>query len=182
MPEDLESDSSVRYTTETLMPQVYDELRRLATYRMKHEQGRQTISGTALLHEAYLKLSKEKDGPRWANRKQFFSAAAEAMRRILIDRVRAKQRIKRGSEYERAEVEEAEIAMPAPDGQLLAINEALEELAKSDPESADLVKLRFFAGLTLEEVAESLDVSVSTVTRQWAYARTWLESHLAGES
>ncbi|MEM7143496.1 MAG: ECF-type sigma factor [Verrucomicrobiota bacterium] len=164
------------------MPQVYEELRRLAAYKMRHENPGQTISGTALLHEAYIKLSKESDGPKWANRKQFFSAAAEAMRRILIDRVRAKQAVKRGSDYQRAEVDESNIAAPAPDDQLMAVNDALEALDRADPDSADLVKLRYFAGLTLEEIAETMGSSVSTLTRQWAYARSWLEDRLASDS
>lgn len=179
MPADPKADASRVYTTETLMPQVYDELRQLAAYRMQRETPGQTITGTALLHEVYLRLSKETASARWASRKQFFSAASEAMRRILIDRIRAKRRVKRGGEFERVEVDETEIASAAPDDRLLAINEALDELAKSDPDSADLVKLRYFVGFSLEEIAEALDVSVSTVSRQWAYARTWLADHLA---
>ncbi len=163
------------------MPQVYNELRRLATYRMKNENPGQTISGTALVHEAYLRLSKEEDGPRWASRKQFFSAAAEAMRRILIERVRAKQRIKRGGEFERVELPEAEIAAPASSTRLLEIDAALDDLAQEDLECADLVKLRFFADFTLEEIAESTGVSLSTVNRQWAYARAWLADRLSPE-
>ncbi len=163
------------------MPQLYDELRRLATYRMKQENPGQTISGTALVHEAYLRLSRESEEPKWANRKQFFSAAAEAMRRILIERVRAKQRIKRGGEYERVDLLEAEIAAPASPARLLEIDEALDELAQEDLECADLVKLRFFADFTLKEIAESTGVSLSTVNRQWAYARAWLADRLSPE-
>ncbi len=177
-PEDPDSDTSAQYTTETLLPQVYDELRRLAKYRMSQQAPGQTISGTALLHEAYLRLKKEGEGPRWANRKQFFSAAGEAMRRILLDRIRSKTALKRGKEVERAELEQAEIAMPAADDELLRIDDALEILGREDPESADLVKMRFFVGFTLEEIAEAYDVSVRTVTRQWAFARSWLAEHL----
>ncbi len=161
------------------MPQVYNELRRLATYRMKQENAGQTISGTVLVHEAYLRLSKEGSGAHWVNRQQFFSAAAEAMRRILIERVRAKRRVKRGGEYERVHMEEGEIAAPASSNRLLEVDAALDELAEVNPESADLVKLRLFAEFTLEEAAESTGVSLSTVKRRWAYARSWLAEHLS---
>ncbi len=171
---------SVRHSTETLLPQVYDELRRLARNRMTQQTPGQTISGTALVHEAYMRLSQEGDGPRWANCNQFFVAAAEAMRRILIDRIRYKQRIKRGGNHQRIDWEQAEAAIAAPtdEDQLIAIDEAVDKLAKVDPDSAELVKLRFFVGLTLDEIAELRGVSTRTVTRQWAYARAWLTQRL----
>jgi len=180
-PEDPASDAFPRYSTDTLMPQLYDELRQLARRRMSLENPGQSISGTVLLHEAYLRLSKESDGPKWANRKQFFSAAAEAMRRILIDRVRARNQQKRGPEYRRVDMEEADIALPASVERLLAIDAALDELAESYPDSAEVVKLRFFVGFTSEEIAEHSGVSVSTVTRQWAFARAWLAQHMPRE-
>ncbi|MEM1026840.1 MAG: ECF-type sigma factor [Planctomycetota bacterium] len=167
-----------RRSTEELMPEVYDALRQLAMHRMKQQRPGQTISGTELVHEVYLRLQKEGSAPKWANRKQFFSAAAEAMRRILIDRIRAKERIKRGGGQRRLDVNEIELAMPTEDRELVEISEALDELAKSDPQSADLVKLRFFAGMTLEQIAEATEVSVRTVTRRWTYARAWLADYL----
>lgn len=167
------------HSTETLLPRVYDELRRLAAYRINQHTPGQTISGTALVHEAYLRLSKEGDGPRWANQSQFFSAAAEAMRRIMIDRIRSKNRTKRGGDYERINLDQAEISFPNAEGKLFEIDEALDELTEVDPDSAELVKLRFFAGLTLEEIATLRQVSSRTVTRQWAYARAWLAQFLA---
>lgn len=180
MLNDLPPDASERYTTETLMPQVYDALRQLALHRLQQQQPGHSISGTELVHEAYLRLIKEGGGPKWVNRKQFFSAAAEAMRRILIDRIRAKQRVKRGGGYQRVGLDRIDIAMPAEDQKLMEISEALDELALSDPDSADLVKLRFFAGMTLEQIAEAAEVSVRTVSRQWAYARAWLADRLDG--
>ncbi len=167
-----------RRSTETLMPEVYDALRQLALHRMKQQRPGQTISGTELVHEVYLRLQKEGAGPKWANRSQFFSAAAEAMRRILIDRIRAKERIKRGGGRQRQDVDQVALAMPTNDQKLVEINEALDELARADPQSADLVKLRFFAGMTLEQIAEVTGVSVRTVTRRLTYARAWLTEHL----
>ncbi len=164
------------------MPQLYDELKQLAARRMSRENPGQSISGTVLLHEAYLRLSKESDGPKWANRKQFFSAAAEAMRRILLDRVRAKSKQKRGAAYKHISLNESDIAQPAEEDQLLAVNAALDELAKSYPDTAEIVKLRFFVGFSSEEIAEHLGMSVSTVTRQWAYARIWLSKHISSGS
>ncbi len=177
-----DTSTSSDFTTETLMPRVYDELRKLASRKMSRENPGQTITGTALLHEAYLRLSKEGDEPRWANEKQFFSAAAEAMRRILIDRVRGKLSLKRGSEYEHTELDEAQIQAPASDGMLISIDEALDVFASHDPDGAELVKLRFFAGLTLEEIAESTGVAIRTVSRRWRYARAWLEKYLSERS
>ena len=166
-------------STDTLIPEVYSELRRLAAARLAGLPSAATISGTVLVHEAFLKLNKEGDAPKWANRKQFFSAAAEAMRRILIDHLRAKGRLKRGGGHQRVEETISAFSAPAEDDQLLAINEALDELAREDPDSADLVKLRFFAGFTLEEIAESMGVSSRTVTRQWRYVRAWLAEFLS---
>lgn len=160
------------------MPQVYDELRRLAGHRVNQQGPQQTISGTALVHEVYLRLSKEGEGPRWVNRKQFFSAAAEAMRRILIDRIRAKRRIKRGGAMQQVTLDEAQFEFPGEEAELLQIDEALESFEEVDAECANLVKLRFFVGLTLEEIAESMNISVRTVSRQLAYARGWLAQEI----
>lgn len=179
MPEYISPDYADRHTTETLMPQVYEALRRLAVRRMSQHRPGQSISGTELVHEVYLRLSKEGGDPKWANRRQFFGAAAEAMRRILIDRIRSKQRIKRGGGQQRVDLDHVDLAAPAEDQKLFEINEALDELVLSDPESADLVKLRFFAGMTLEEIADAFGVSVRTVSRQWAYARAWLAEYMA---
>ncbi|MEM9419583.1 MAG: ECF-type sigma factor [Planctomycetota bacterium] len=165
-------------STETLMPEVYSALRQLALHRIKQQRPGQTISGTELVHEVYLRLQKEGSGPKWANQHQFFSAAAEAMRRILIDRIRSKERVKRGGGRQRLDLDHVDLAMPAEDQKLVEISEALDELAKSDPQSADLVKQRFFAGMTLEQIAEVSGVSVRTVTRRWTYARAWLAEYL----
>ena len=162
----------------SLMPLVYDELHAMADRQMRRERANHTLNSTALVHEAYLRLSKESDGPQWANQKQFFSAAAEAMRRILIDRIRTKNQQKRGPEYQRVDLDEVDIALPASVERLLAIDAALDELAKSYPDSAEVVKLRFFVGFTSEEIAEHTGASVSTVTRQWAFARAWLAKHM----
>ncbi len=178
MPEGTQAEDSVRYTTQTLMPHVYQALRELALHRLRQHGPNQSLSGTELVHEVYLRLSNEGNGPKWVNRKQFFSAAAEAMRRILLDRIRAKQRLKRGGGRGRVDLEHVDIVVEDEDETLMQINEALDRLAESDPESADLVKLRFFAGMTLEQIAEATGVSVRTVTRQWAFARAWLTDHL----
>ena len=180
-PQDLAGSSDLdRHSSETLLPVVYDELRRLAAARLKSAQPGQSISGTVLVHEAYLRLHG--DGvPNWANEKHFFSVAAEAMRCILIDHLRAKGRIKRGGDQERVDETLSSFAAPAEDDQLLAINDALDELAREDPEAADLVKMRFFVGFTLEEIAESTGVTVRTVSRQWKYVRAWLTKYLGSQ-
>jgi len=168
-----------KHSSETLIPQVYDKLRKLAGYRMQNERPGQTLSGTALVHEAFIRLNNEGEGDQWANQSHFFSAAAEAMRRILIDRVRAKSRIKRGNDPERVDGIEDMIQSPVREDKLLAIDGALDALQQADPESADLVKMRFFVGMSLEEIAESTDVSIRTVSRQWSYAKAWLNDYLS---
>jgi RNA polymerase sigma factor (TIGR02999 family) len=158
---------------EELLPLVYDELRRLAAWRLANERPGQTLQATALVHEAYLRLVGEKD-PRWQGRRHFFGAAAEAMRRILVENARRKKRLKHGGQLERVDLEGVEIAAPLPDDELLAVDEALTRLTEADPRAAELVKLCFFVGLTQEQAASELGVSISTVERTWAFARAWL--------
>jgi len=157
-----------------LMPLVYDELRRLAAVRMARESGGQTLQATALVHEAWLRLVNEGDRT-WANRALFFSAAAEAMRRILIENIRRKTRIKRGGgQLIRIDLSEMDLPAETPDGRVLLINEALERLRAENPEAAQLVSMKFFAGMTNQEVAENLEVTERTVERRWAFAKAWL--------
>ena len=158
---------------EELLPLVYDELRRLAAWRLANERPGQTLQATALVHEAYLRLVGEENA-RWQGRRHFFGAAAEAMRRILVENARRKKRLKHGGQLERVDVEVVDIASPLPDDELLAMDEALDRLAAIDPRAVELVKLCFFVGLTQEEAAKELDVSISTVERTWAFARAWL--------
>lgn len=159
--------------SEELLPLVYNELRRMAAHKMSAERPGHTLQPTALVHEAWLKLV---DSPNqsWQNRAHFFGAAAEAMRRILIARARRKQTQRRGAGAAHLDVSELEIASPAPDDQLLALNDALDRFAKLEPQQAELVKLRYFVGLKIEEAAEVLGISKATAKRWWAYARAWL--------
>jgi RNA polymerase sigma factor (TIGR02999 family) len=156
-----------------LLPLVYAQLRQLAAMRMAREPAGQTLQATALVHEAWLRLGGERQ-PDWQSQAQFFSAAAEAMRRILIDRARRRLTQRRGGRRERINVDDVELAAATDDARVLAVNEALERFAIDQPQKAELVKLRYFAGLTLEEAARSLDVSLATANRWWAYARAWL--------
>jgi RNA polymerase sigma factor (TIGR02999 family) len=157
-----------------LLPLVYQELRRLAARKLAGEGPGHTLQPTALVHEAYLKLLGPGPERAWKGRTHFFAAAAEAMRRILIDHARRKQRARHGGEYHRVELREAGAIAEAPSDDLLALDEALTALAAIDPPKAELVKLRYFAGLTLEEAAQLLDISRATADRYWAYARAWL--------
>jgi RNA polymerase sigma factor (TIGR02999 family) len=162
-----------RQASEQLLPLVYDELRRLAAARMARESSGQTLQPTALVHEAWLQLVG--DGERsWQNRAHFFGAAADAMRRILIDNARRKGRIKHGGGQVRVDIGELELGAASPDDNVLLINEALEKLEKEDPEQARVVVLKFFGGLTNQEVAENLGIGERTVDRQWACAKTRL--------
>lgn len=156
-----------------LLPQVYDELRRLAAQKMAREGPNQTLQATALVHEAWLRLGGDPQA-EWCNRAHFFAAAAEAMRQILIDNARRKKTLKHGGGWVRLNFESLELASAMDDDQLLAVHEALERLAAHDPEKAELVKLRFFAGLTMEQAAKVLGLSVPTAKRHWTYARAWL--------
>ena len=157
-----------------LLPLVYDELRRLAAGMMAREAAGQTLQPTALVHEAWLRLAGENKNEPWAGRTQFFAAAAEAMRRILVENARRKSRIKRGGGWQRIQLKGLDVASTADDATLLVVNEALERLELEDPLKARLVELRFFAGLTAEEIAPTLSVSVPTVKRHWRFARAWL--------
>lgn len=162
---------------EQLLPVVYDELRRLAAHKMANESAGQTLQATALVHEAWLRLVGN-ENQKWDGRAHFFGAAAEAMRRILIERARQKATIKRGSEWERVDLEKVDIAADANSDTLLFVNEALERLQHEDPKAAELVKLRFFGGLTLEESGQALGFSERTAKRCWAFARAWLYSEM----
>jgi RNA polymerase sigma factor (TIGR02999 family) len=157
-----------------LLPLVYDELRKLAASRLAAENPGQTLQATALFHEAYLRLVGANGAQRWHNRGHFFAAAAEAMRRILVDVARQKRRVKRGGELQRRDAELANLAIDEPSEQILAVNDALDELAKEQPTKAELVKLRYFAGLTLADAAAALDISTATADRYWRYSRAWL--------
>lgn len=156
-----------------LLSLVYEELRRLASYKMAQEAPGQTLQPTALVHEAWLKLIGTGDR-KFENRAHFFAVAAEAMRRILIDRARRRQTQRHGGNYERVELQEAGVAAPAEEDQLLAVDEALELLSREHPVQAQVVKLRYFGGMTNEEVAQALELSVSTVKNYWIFARAWL--------
>lgn len=164
-----------------LLPVVYDELRRLASAKLVQEKQGQTLQATALVHEAYLRLVGGGD-PRFETRGHFFTAAAEAMRRILIDRARSKGRQKRGGGARRLELNELDLASPPPNEDLLALDEALSRLEAEDPVKAELVKLRFFAGLTDEQAAAALGISRATAARYWAFARAWLFHEITGEA
>jgi RNA polymerase sigma factor (sigma-70 family) len=190
---------------EQLLPLVYDELRKLAAARLVHEKPGQTLQATALVHEAYLRLvggnqgdrdsglgtggsaaenfprtpNPEPPAPAFDSRGHFFAAAAEAMRRILIDQARRKESLKRGGDRQRQDIEHVEIAVPEPSQDVLALDAALERFERLDPRKAALVKLRYFAGLTIPEAAAALGISSTTADRHWAYARAWLHAELA---
>ena len=163
-----------------LLPLVYDELRKLAAFRMAGEAAGQTLAPTALVHEAYLRLVGRADEARWDGRGHFFAAAAEAMRRILVDAARRKKTARHGGGQLRAEVQPDEFAAPEIREDLVALDEALDRLAAEDPVKAELIKLRYFAGLTLPESADVLGISERTAGRHWAYARAWLRRELEG--
>ena len=169
------------HAAERLLPLIYVELRKLAAQKMAQEAPGQTLQATALVHEAYLRLVGAEKVQRWDSRGHFFAAAAEAMRRILLNRARDKKRAKRGGErrcVNAAQLDQIEIALDTSDEQLIALDEALTQLALEDADAARLVNLRFFAGLTLKEAAASLGFAQRTAERQWTYARAWLYSRL----
>ena len=168
------------HAAEQLLPLVYAELRTLAAAKLAREQPGQTLSATALVHEAYLRLVDAQSEAVWNSRGHFFAAAAEAMRRILVNRARDKRRLKRGGDREQVELADVAIAGEAGAPDILALDEALDGLAREEPACAELVKLRFFAGLTQEEAAQVLGVSRRTANRYWAFARAWLRDALGG--
>jgi RNA polymerase sigma factor (TIGR02999 family) len=165
---------------ERLLPLVYDELRKLAARKLAQERPGQTLQATALVHEAYLQLVDTGSSRPWQGRGHFFAAAAEAMRRILIDSARRKRRPKHGGDRHRVDLDDAGDAIAPPVADLLALDEALEKLAAEDKDSAELVKLRYFAGLSLAEAAEVLGLPARTAGRRWAYARAWLSEEMLG--
>ena len=158
---------------EQLLPVVYDELRKLAAAKMAKEQPGQTLQATALVHEAWIRLAGGQQ-QRWDSRRHFFSAAAEAMRRILVEKARRRQRIRHGGGLERVNVDDIEVALPSREDQLIAMDEALVKLELDDPQKAEVVKLRYFVGMTSVETAETLGLSVATVERYWSFAKAWL--------
>jgi RNA polymerase sigma factor (TIGR02999 family) len=157
-----------------LLPLVYEELRHLAAYKMANEAPGHTLQGTALVHEAYLRLVSPNPSQQWEGRRHFFAAAAEAMRRILVDRAREKRALKRGGNLQRVGIDSVDLALSMPADELLIVNDALDRLAMVDTRAAEVVKLCFFVGLTQEEAARELDISVTTAERLWGFARAWL--------
>jgi RNA polymerase sigma factor (TIGR02999 family) len=166
------------HATERLLPLVYDELRKLAAAKLAHEKPGQTLDATALVHEAYLRLVDAKRAQHWNSRRHFFAAAAEAMRRILVERARARGSVKRGGGRERLDLDNLSVASPQRPDELLALDEALTRLAAVDPQAAELVHLRYFAGQTMSAAAELLGLSLRSTHRLWAYAKAWLLQEL----
>ena len=162
---------------EELLPLVYDELRKLAAHKMAVEPPGQTLQPTALVHEAWLRLGGDQQ-PAWQNRTHFIAAAAEAMRRILIERARSKHRLRRGGDWQRVDLERVTVALEDADETVLAVHEALDRLAARDPLKAQIVKLRYFVGMSHQEIATALGLAEPTVRRHWAYARSWLYAEL----
>ena len=163
-----------------LLPAVYEELRRLARHKMAGESSGHTLQPTALVHEAWLRLVSPGQ-QSWQNRAHFFTAAAEAMRRILVEHARRKLSLKRGGGAVREEFEESRLVMKAAPDELLAVNEALDKLAREDAAAAELVKLRYFVGMTMEEAASALGLATRTAERTWTFARAWLKAEIRGE-
>jgi RNA polymerase sigma factor (TIGR02999 family) len=176
----LEIEQGDPHASAELLPLVYEELRRLAAARLANEKPGQTLQATALVHEAYLRLVGGQAAQSWANRSHFFAAAAEAMRRILIENARRKTCAKHGGDLVRVELNDADFADADSDRRLLAIDEALDGLTAHDPQAAELVKLRYFAGFSLTEAAEILGISRTAAYDQWAYARAWLRCEVEG--
>jgi len=164
-----------------LLTLVYDELRRLAAQKMAHEVPGQTLQATALVHEAYLRLVDAEEVQHWNSRGHFFAAAAEAMRRLLVENARRKNALQRGGDRERLDLSLAEPEAPRLSEDVLALNDALEKLEKQDRNKADLVKLRYFAGMTMEQAAEAVGISPAAAHRHWNYARAWLHQEISGK-
>ena len=170
------------HAAEQLLPLVYDELRKLAAQKLAQEKPGQTLEATGLVHEAYLRLVDTEKAEHWNSRGHFFAAAAEAMRRILVERARRKGRLKHGRGHARVDLDSGCLVSAAPSLDLLALDEALSRLAATEPGKAELVKLRFFAGLTMPEAAAALDISLATAERYWTFARSWLYAELADDA
>jgi RNA polymerase sigma factor (TIGR02999 family) len=175
------------HAAERLLPLVYDELRKLAAAKLSQEKPGQTLEATALVHEAYLRLVAGGDATalreqHWNSRGHFFAAAAEAMRRILVESARRKSRLKHGREHRRVDLDSGCLVSAAPSLDLLALDEAISRLAETEPAKAELVKLRFFAGLTMPEAAAALDISLATAERYWTFAKSWLYAELADDA
>jgi RNA polymerase sigma factor (TIGR02999 family) len=164
---------------ERLLPLVYDALRQLAAAKLANEKAGQTLQATALVHEAYLRLVDVEKVQNWNSRGHFFMAAAEAMRRILVENARRKEQVGRGGNLRRIPIDEAEMVADAPSEELLALDESLRRLEGLDPQAAKLVKLRYFAGMTMSQAADALGVSLRTAERNWTYARSWLHRDLS---
>lgn len=173
-----EIDAGNSGASKQLLPLVYDELRKLAAQKMAQEKPGHTLQATALVHEAYLRLAGENRQEAWSSRRQFFAAAAEAMRRILVEDARRKLTLKQGGDVQRQHVELSQIESRRPPEEVVALSDALELLAETDSQKADLVKLRYFVGLTVAEAAEVLGISPSSVDRQWSYTRAWLHQQI----
>ncbi len=167
---------------EQLLPLVYGELRKLAAARLAHEKPGQTLQATALVHEAYLRLVDVEQAQQWDSRGHFFAAAAEAMRRILVEAARRKRGPKGGGRHHHAPLSDVSVELPVAQTDVLALSEALDRLAAVDPRAAELVKLRFFAGLTRQQAADILGISIATADNDWAYARGWLQVELSPDS
>src|SRR5262249_40733103 len=174
------------HAAEQLLPLVYDELRKLAAQKLAQEKPGQTLQATALVHEAYLRLVSGQPGAQamanWNSRGHFFAAAAEAMRRILVEQARKQTRLKRGGDRQRLDLDALQLSVPEVGDELLALDEALTDFAHKHPDKAALVKLRFFAGLTVDEAAQSVGISPSTADRHWTFARAWLYRRIVGDA
>jgi RNA polymerase sigma factor (TIGR02999 family) len=164
-----------------LLPLVYNELRKLAAAKLAQEKPGQTLQATAIVHEAYIRLVDVEKAQHWDSRGHFFTAAAEAMRRILVERARKKARVKHGGQYRRADLLDADVTVDSNCDELLMVDEALERLAVDDAQGAEIVKLRYFAGLSVEEAAKLLGLSRATAYRHWTYARAWIRSEILGD-
>jgi RNA polymerase sigma factor (TIGR02999 family) len=175
-------DQGDAHAADQLLPLVYDELRRLAAQKLAQENPGQTLQATALVHEAYLRLVDDDKARRWNSRGHFFGATAEAMRRILVENARRKSRLKHGREHQRVDLDSGCLVSVAPALDLLALDEALSRLADTEPAKAELVKLRFFAGMTMPEAAAALDISLATAERYWTFAKSWLYAELAADT
>jgi RNA polymerase sigma factor (TIGR02999 family) len=177
-------ESGDRQSADVLLPIVYDELRKLAAAKLAHEKPGQTLQATALVHEAYMRLLGPAGGqrPHWDGRNHFFAAAAEAMRRILVENARHKQSQRAGGQRRRVELSDIEVDLPQPSVDVLALSEAIDKLEAKHPRKAALVKLRYFVGLTNQEAAVALAISSATADNDWAYAKSWLKLQLSGDS